>query len=194
MATGPYGAKSMGESGIIPSVAAVANAIFNAIGRRMKDLPITRDKISGSTGMKAFSNANARDVKHAVTLLQQAHQQGHTASVAGGGSDLLQMVKERIVAPDVLVNLKSIKGLDHITAQERRVHDRRPDHAGGDRARRRASGRSTPVLAEAAESVATPQIRNVGDAGRQRLPAAVVLVFPQRFPVPEEWRHAPAFR
>jgi len=26
----------------------VANAIFNAIGRRMKDLPITRDKILGA--------------------------------------------------------------------------------------------------------------------------------------------------
>ncbi len=45
---GPYGAKSIGESSKVPSVAAVANAIFNAIGRRMKDLPITRDKILGA--------------------------------------------------------------------------------------------------------------------------------------------------
>ncbi len=45
---GPYGAKSMGESGIILSPGAVANAIFNATGRRMKDLPITRDKILGA--------------------------------------------------------------------------------------------------------------------------------------------------
>jgi len=45
---GPYGAKSMGEAGIILSPAAIANAIFNAIGRRMKDLPITRDKILGA--------------------------------------------------------------------------------------------------------------------------------------------------
>jgi CO/xanthine dehydrogenase Mo-binding subunit len=28
-------------------VAAVRNAVFNAIGRRMRDLPITRDKILG---------------------------------------------------------------------------------------------------------------------------------------------------
>jgi CO/xanthine dehydrogenase Mo-binding subunit len=42
---GPYGAKSVGESGIIIAPAAVANAIFNALGRRMKDLPITRDRI-----------------------------------------------------------------------------------------------------------------------------------------------------
>jgi xanthine dehydrogenase molybdenum-binding subunit len=45
---GPFGAKSMGEAGIILAPAVVANAIFNAIGRRMKDLPITRDKILGA--------------------------------------------------------------------------------------------------------------------------------------------------
>ena len=42
---GPYGAKSIGESGKVPAVAAVANAIANATGHRMKDLPISRDKI-----------------------------------------------------------------------------------------------------------------------------------------------------
>jgi CO/xanthine dehydrogenase Mo-binding subunit len=41
----PYGAKTVGEAGIILAPAAVANAVFNALGRRMKDLPITRDKI-----------------------------------------------------------------------------------------------------------------------------------------------------
>ena len=44
---GPYGAKSIGESGMIQTPAAVSNAIFNAIGRRIHDLPITRDKILG---------------------------------------------------------------------------------------------------------------------------------------------------
>jgi CO/xanthine dehydrogenase Mo-binding subunit len=44
---GPYGAKSIGESGKVPSVGAVANAIYNALGHRMKDLPITRDGILG---------------------------------------------------------------------------------------------------------------------------------------------------
>jgi CO/xanthine dehydrogenase Mo-binding subunit len=44
-AHGPFGAKSLGEPPIIPSVAAVANAIFNATGRRVKDLPITRERL-----------------------------------------------------------------------------------------------------------------------------------------------------
>ncbi len=42
---GPFGAKTVGESGIILGPAAVANAIFNATGVRMKDLPITRQRI-----------------------------------------------------------------------------------------------------------------------------------------------------
>ena len=42
---GPYGAKSMGESSKVPAVAAVGNAVFNAIAVRMRDLPISRDKI-----------------------------------------------------------------------------------------------------------------------------------------------------
>ena len=42
---GPFGAKSIGEASTVPAPAAVANAVFNAIGVRLKDLPITRDKI-----------------------------------------------------------------------------------------------------------------------------------------------------
>jgi CO/xanthine dehydrogenase Mo-binding subunit len=46
-AYGPYSAKTLGEPTIIPSTAAVANAIYNAIGKRVKDLPMTRDRILG---------------------------------------------------------------------------------------------------------------------------------------------------
>lgn len=42
---GPYGAKSVGESTIIPAVAAMGNAIFNATGVRFKELPMSRDRI-----------------------------------------------------------------------------------------------------------------------------------------------------
>jgi CO/xanthine dehydrogenase Mo-binding subunit len=42
---GPYGAKTVGEAGIILGPSAVANAIYNAIGVRMKELPITRQRI-----------------------------------------------------------------------------------------------------------------------------------------------------
>jgi xanthine dehydrogenase molybdenum-binding subunit len=45
---GPYGAKSIGEAGIILAPAAVGNAIFNAIGKRLKETPMTRARILGA--------------------------------------------------------------------------------------------------------------------------------------------------
>ena len=47
-AYGPYGGKAVGEPPMIPSVAAIANAIFNATGKRIKELPMSRDKILGA--------------------------------------------------------------------------------------------------------------------------------------------------
>lgn len=41
----PSGAKGLGEVGIIGFAPAVANAIYNATGKRLRDLPITPDKI-----------------------------------------------------------------------------------------------------------------------------------------------------
>lgn len=107
--------------------------------------------------MKTFSNVNPRDVRDAVTLLGQSHN----AAIVGGGSDLLGMVKERLVSPDVLVNLKAIGGLDRIETQSGKVK------IGGlttlDALSHDAQIRKQyAVLAEAAESVGTPQIRNAG--------------------------------
>lgn len=41
----PMGARGVGEIGITGTAAAVANAVFNATGRRVRDLPITLDKL-----------------------------------------------------------------------------------------------------------------------------------------------------
>src|SRR6516225_2156683 len=108
--------------------------------------------------MKTFSNLNPKSVPEAVKLLGQP---GRGAAIVGGGSDLLGMVKEHLVQPDVLVNLKAIPSLDKITEQSGEV---------------RIGGLTTlsaiaesplirqryKVLAEAAGSVGTPQIRNAG--------------------------------
>ena len=42
---GPYGAKGLGESGILPVPSAIANAVDQAVGVRITDLPITGEKI-----------------------------------------------------------------------------------------------------------------------------------------------------
>jgi xanthine dehydrogenase YagR molybdenum-binding subunit len=41
----PLGAKGLGEIGIVGTAAAIANAIFHATGKRVRDLPITLDKL-----------------------------------------------------------------------------------------------------------------------------------------------------
>jgi 4-hydroxybenzoyl-CoA reductase alpha subunit len=42
---GPFGAKETGEGSLDPAAPAIANAIYNATGVRIKDLPITAEKI-----------------------------------------------------------------------------------------------------------------------------------------------------
>jgi xanthine dehydrogenase YagR molybdenum-binding subunit len=41
----PLGVKGLGEIGIVGTAAAIANAIFHATGKRVRDLPITIDKL-----------------------------------------------------------------------------------------------------------------------------------------------------
>jgi CO/xanthine dehydrogenase Mo-binding subunit len=43
--SGPFGAKGIGEPGLVPMAPAIANAIYDAIGIRFKELPITPEKI-----------------------------------------------------------------------------------------------------------------------------------------------------
>jgi CO/xanthine dehydrogenase Mo-binding subunit len=43
--TGPFGAKSIGEVAINGPAPAIANAIYDAVGVRIRDLPITPEKV-----------------------------------------------------------------------------------------------------------------------------------------------------
>jgi len=43
----PMGSKGIGEIGIVGAAAALANAVFNATGIRIRDLPITPAKLVG---------------------------------------------------------------------------------------------------------------------------------------------------
>jgi xanthine dehydrogenase YagS FAD-binding subunit len=118
--------------------------------------------------MKTFTNRNARTLEEAVQLAQAARQAGQSVSFAGGGTDLLQLVKDRIPnrpgsgVPDVLVNLKTVTGLDEVVVGRGGSFTvgglvNLSTLAADPRIRERLA-----VVAEAAESVATPQIRNVG--------------------------------
>jgi xanthine dehydrogenase molybdenum-binding subunit len=44
-AAGPFGAKGLGEAGVIPVAAAVANAVKDAVGVRLTELPMTPERV-----------------------------------------------------------------------------------------------------------------------------------------------------
>ena len=46
----PFGVKGVGEANFVPSIAAVANAVSNAVGRRMNDLPMSPPKVLRAIG------------------------------------------------------------------------------------------------------------------------------------------------
>lgn len=111
--------------------------------------------------MKGFQNVNARSVEEAVAALQRARTDGRKAVLAGGGSDLLGMIKEQLVAPDVVINLKSIVGLSRVTSGRDGVTIGGLTTLSSVAADRLLQG-PYAGLGEAAESVGTPQIRHTG--------------------------------
>ena len=111
--------------------------------------------------MKSFENIDAKSIKDAVSLLQKFQQQKKSAAVVGGGSEYLQLMKDRVVTPDYVINLKTISGLNYIreerggfrigalaTLAELEEHD--------------AVKEKLLILSEAAGEAASPQIRNAG--------------------------------
>lgn len=110
--------------------------------------------------MKAFTHAAPVDFRQAANLAREARAGGRTVAFAGGGSDLLGLMKDRVVTPDVLVHLKGVRGQDAVIARGRTTSIGGLVTLGA-LARHPEVRSRFAVLAEAAETVATPQIRNV---------------------------------
>ena len=112
--------------------------------------------------MEKFSYINATSLEQVTSLLSESAW-GEVMLIAGG-TDLLGELKEYVEIPKTLINLKTLPGMDGITA----------DASGlkigalatvDDIARHPTIQHHYTVLAQAAASVATPQIRNVGTLG-----------------------------
>ena len=111
--------------------------------------------------MKSFENIDAKSVKEAVGLLHKFQQQKKVAAVVGGGSEYLQLMKDHVVEPDYLINLKTIPGLDYI--KEERGGFRIGALAKlADLEEHAAIREKLLILSDAAGDAASPQIRNAG--------------------------------
>ena len=131
--------------------------------------------------MKRFTNVNPENRQEVVALLKKAVEEQQTASLAGGGSDLLGMIKDDLVAPDMVVNLKGLSALRKIESHSQGVR------IGGlvtleELSQHPVIRSQYTVLAEAAGTVATPQIRNVGTVAGNICQRPWCWYFRQGFP------------
>ncbi|MDX3905973.1 MAG: xanthine dehydrogenase family protein molybdopterin-binding subunit [Pigmentiphaga sp.] len=60
---GPYGAKGASETAILPGAPAIANAVYDAIGVRITDLPITPEKVLA--GLRELKSRQQEGARHA---------------------------------------------------------------------------------------------------------------------------------
>ena len=113
--------------------------------------------------MKSFTHHNARSIKEAVRLLTK--YQGK-AMISAGGTDLLGILKEKSLPeyPEAVINIKAISGLDYIKEDEQGLKIGSLTKLS-DIANSPAIKETYSLLSEAAESVATPQIRNMCTIG-----------------------------
>ncbi len=117
--------------------------------------------------MKAFEWVSASTIQEAVRQLQSkrpVENRDEAPHPIAGGQDLLTAMKDYVVRPSRVVNLKSVPGLDRIQVDATGLRigalvtlaqlEQHPEVK-----------RQFPGLGEAASSVATPQIRNLGTVG-----------------------------
>jgi len=112
--------------------------------------------------MKNFKYIQPKSLKEAAQFLGKNPA---TALPVAGGTDLLGLMKTKIVALENVVNLKSISGLDKINYKEGKELRIGALVTISDIAKNPVIKKKFTVLAQAAEEVASPQLRNMGTIG-----------------------------
>lgn len=113
--------------------------------------------------MKSFMHIDAESVAHGVALLGKYKSK---AKIIAGGTDLLGALKDEILPgyPEVIINIKGIPGLDRVEENEGGLKIGSPVKLSIIASSPLIRGRY-PMLADAAQSVASPVIRRMGTIG-----------------------------
>jgi len=114
-------------------------------------------------GMQNFSHISAKSLDDAVKKIKSY---GRRAVAVAGGTDLLGILKDEVhpVYPQVLIDLKTIKGLDFISEESDGIRIGALTTISEVSNNKVISGKY-PLLADAANAVASPQLRNMGTIG-----------------------------
>jgi len=111
--------------------------------------------------LRAFNYLAPKTISEACSLLKE--YEGH-AKVMAGGTDLLVSMKQRVRPPKQVISLKGIPDLSHIKQSEKEMKIGAMTRIS-DLERSSTVREHFPILAEAARSVASPNLRNLGTLG-----------------------------
>ena len=205
---GPYDAKSVGEMPVYPVAAAVANAVADATGVRLRDLPFTPDKVLAALAERDGRSVEVRPVwrrpsrwwvagiralyprgLHALlhrhgtrfarrrrpTVVRSIESPGslrelvstladdRSATVVAGNTDLSLQRRQGLATP---VRLLSTADIEELRTLEQTPSGALLIGASVTLSRLERELTSTlPMLASAAGSIASPQIRRVATLG-----------------------------
>ena len=111
--------------------------------------------------LKPHKHFNAKTLDEAMSLLDKYKEE---ANIIAGGTDLIRLINNKVIAPKVLVNIKTMPGLTYIKEDA--------DGLKIGALTTISNIEASPIirnkyimLAKAARSVAAPQIRNMGTIG-----------------------------
>jgi len=111
--------------------------------------------------MKPFEYIDVSTVDNLPEVVKDRPEQ---AVLLAGGTDLLDRLKERLIQPRKVVNIKNIPELRGIRLQKGKLVIGATTTIA-EIAENKDIRRYFPVLAQAAESIGTPQLRNMGTIG-----------------------------
>ena len=157
------GVKGIGEAGTIAATPAVAAAVLDAIRPARRDRARHADDPDARVARRSrrrrgerhrarrrrcrmitapFDYEAPESLEEAIRML---HENGEDAKLLAGGHSLLPLMKLRLAAPTVLIDLRKVPGLHGIQQRQRRLAHRPDDAArrspGHDRARRAGARR-----------------------------------------------------
>ena len=128
---GPFGAKEAGEGSLAAFLPALTNAIADATGVRLNDLPVTPDRVFAAMEKRRRASP-ARDARpgRLMDALPQfellrprtlddvikARADHPGSQLLGGGTDLVVNIRRGIVAPPTLIDINHVAELRAIKA------------------------------------------------------------------------------
>ena len=122
-----------------------------------------------------------------ATVEEALGQLGDGATIKAGGIDLLDLMKDEIVSPPKLVNIRNISGLHGITAAQDGLH-LGPLSTLTEIAAHPEIQKNYSALADAAGHAATPQVRNMATLGIHHAAPSLLVLPLHRLRLQEEER------